>query len=306
MKLAFAMPHMIELKATIQPWELAVTGREQTMLAKKADALGYDMIAVPEHFIIPNEHMDLSGPHHFHGYSAMAHFAGATENIRVNSCITILPLQHPIVAAKALSTMDFLSGGRAMVTVAVGWLEREFELLGVPFKERGRRTDEYLAAMIELWTSDEPEFEGEFVSFRNVAFAPRPVQKPHLPVWIGGDADGPLKRAARHASGWWPFLTKPEDISARIDFIKSQPDYNGQLTDVFYGISTGRVGEGHKVLDDPNAQPGKSLDWLVDRLGFLAEQGVTFSSIPVPPVTHVEAYVDYCTWVIEEVRPRVQ
>jgi alkanesulfonate monooxygenase SsuD/methylene tetrahydromethanopterin reductase-like flavin-dependent oxidoreductase (luciferase family) len=78
----------------------------------------------------------------------------------------------------------------------VGWDTEEFKVLGVPFHERGRMADEYLAAIIELWTSDSPEFDGKYVSFKDVVFEPKPVQKPHLPIWIGGDAEPMLKRAA--------------------------------------------------------------------------------------------------------------
>lgn len=304
MKLAFAMPHMLELKATMQPWETAVTGADQTALAKWAEKLGFEMIAVPEHHVIPKAHVDLSGPFYFNAYTAMSHFAGATERVRVNSCIAILPAQHPIVTAKALATMDWLSSGRVTITFAVGWLEEEFALLGIPFHERGAMADEYIQAILELWTQENPEFEGKYVSFRDVAFEPKPVQKPHIPVWFGGDADAVLKRTARHAQGWWPFLTKPETIPQRLDFIRSQPDYNGQLSDVFYGISTARVGEGHKVLDaDPRARPGQSKEELIARLGELADLGVTWSSIPIPPLSGIDAYRDYTQWIAEEIMP---
>jgi probable F420-dependent oxidoreductase len=304
-KLAFAMPRLIELKATMQPWELSVTGADQTMLAQSADAWGYDMISVPEHFLIPSEHVELSGPHHFHAYAAMGYYAGATRRIRINSSVAILPLQHPAITAKALATIDWLSGGRAMVTFGAGWLEREFDLLNVPFHKRGRMCDEYLAAIVALWTADEPAFEGEFVRFRDVAFAPRPVQKPHLPIWMGGEADAVLKRAARFASGWWPYLTKPEDIPARLDFIKAQPGYDGRPFDVMYGFATSRIGEGHAVIDDPRARPGMTLAEIVDRLGWFTTLGVTMSSVPIPAVRGIAEYVDYAQWVIEEVRPRL-
>ena len=305
MKFAFPMPHLLRLKATTQPWEAAVTGADQTRLARKAEELGYDMIAVPEHFIIPNSHVDLSGPHYFHAAAAQGYFAGATEHIKLNSCISILPLQNPIVTAKALSTLDWLSSGRMMTTFAVGWLKEEFDILGVPFKERGKMADEYLAAIVELWTSDSPCYEGQYVSFKDVAFEPKPVQKPHLPIWMGGDADAVLKRAAKYACGWWPFLTKPEDIADRIDFIKSQPDYKGGPFEVMYGMSTSRVGEGHVVNDDPNARPGQSAQEIIDRLNWLAEQGVTMSSVPIPAVADIDAYVEYAQWVMEEIKPQV-
>lgn len=305
MKLAFAMPHMLQLKATMQPWEMAVTGGDQTRLAKWAEKLGYEMIAVPEHHVIPRAHFDLSGPFYFNAYTAMAHFAGATETIRVNSSIAILPAQNPIVTAKALSTMDWLSSGRVTITFAVGWLEEEFRILGIPFNERGAMADEYVRAIIELWTSETPEFEGKYVSFRDVAFEPKPVQKPHIPIWFGGDADAVLKRTARYAQGWWPFLTKPDDIVSRIDFIRSQPDYNGQLKDVFYGISTARVGEGHVVVDDPTARPGQTKQELIDRLGWFRSMGVTWSSVPIPALRSIDQYFEYTQWVAEEVMPAV-
>ena len=306
MKLGFAMPHMVRLKAMTMPWEASVTGADQTKLAKWAEQLGYEMIAVPEHFVIPTEHVELSGPHYFSAYTAMAHFAGATERVRVNSCIAILPLQNPIVTAKALSTMDWLSGGRVTVTFAVGWLDGEFEAMGVDFHQRGAISDEYVQAIIELWTKEKPEFEGKYVSFRDVAFEPKCVQKPHVPIWFGGDADAVLKRIARYASGWWPFLTKPEDIPAKIDFIKSQPDYNGRLADVYYGLGTSRVGEGHVVVDDPTARPGMTKQEIIDRLGRLKDLGVTWSSVPIPQVKRIQDYYDYTQWVAEEIMPAVK
>ncbi|MET4432690.1 TIGR03619 family F420-dependent LLM class oxidoreductase [Mycolicibacterium sp. 624] len=305
MQLTFNLPHMLELKAMMQPWELAVTGADQTRMIKCADEWGYDMIAVPEHFLIPNSHVELSGAHYMHSTAAQAYIAGATSRIRVNSCVTVLPLHNPIMLAKALATADWMSSGRMMVTVGVGWLEREFELLGVPFRERGKMADEYLAAMIELWVSDSPSFQGKYVSFDDVAFAPKPAQKPHVPIWVGGDADVVLKRAARFASGWWAFLTPPEKIADRIDFIKSQPTYDGRPFDVMHGISTPMVGEGHEVVDHPDVRPGMSEQEIVHRLGWLAEQGVTVSAVPLPPVRTVDEYLDYAQWIIEDIKPQV-
>lgn len=305
MKLVFSLPHMLRLKAMMQPWEAGVTGAEQTRMARCADAWGYDMIAVPEHIVIPTEHVELSGPHYFQSTTAQAYFAGATERIMLNSCVTVLPLHQPIVLAKALATADWLSGGRMMVTFGVGWLQREFELLGVPFTERGRIADEYLAAIIELWTSESPRFDGRYVSFSDVAFEPKPVRKPHPPIWIGGDADAALRRAAKFGSGWWSFLTPPEKIAERVDFIKSQPEYDGRAFDVVHGMATTRVGEGHVRRDDPQARSGMSGQQIIDRLSWLGEQGVTVSAVPLPAVRGVDEYLDYAQWVMEEIKPKV-
>lgn len=305
MKLTFGIPNMVQAKAIFSPWEAQVTGAEQTKLAKWAEKLGYEMICVPEHHIIPRSHVELSGPHYFNAYVGMAHFAGATETIRVNSCIAILPTQNPIITAKALSTMDWLSSGRVTVTFAVGWLEEEYELLGVDFHQRGAMAEEYTQAIIELWTKENPEFEGKYVSFKDVAFEPKCVQNPHVPIWFGGEADAVLRRTARYATGWWPFLTKPEDIANRIDFIKSQPDYNGKLEDVFYGMSTGKIGEGHVVLDDPMTRGGESRQEIIDQLGWLGEQGVNWSGVPTPEIKEVQEFYDFTQWVAEEIIPAV-
>jgi probable F420-dependent oxidoreductase len=305
MKLTFSVPNMVQIPAMSDPWEWEITGREQTKLVQWAEKQGYEMACVPEHHIIPNGHVELSGKHYFNASIGMAHLAGATETIRVNSCIWLLPAINPIVTAKQLSTMDWFSEGRVTVTFAVGWLKEEFDMLGVPFDERGARAEEYIQAIIELWTSDAPEFEGKYVSFKDVAFEPKPVQKPHLPIWFGGDADAVLRRIGRYANGWWPFLTKPETIAERLDFIRSQPDYSGKLEDVFYGMTTGRVGENHVAQESEMASPDQSKQQILDALGWLADQGVTWSSVPTPKVASLQEYYDHAQWVAEEIIPEV-
>jgi probable F420-dependent oxidoreductase len=305
MKFSFAMPNTVRVKALTQPFELDVTGADQIVMAKRAEELGYDVIPIPEHFVVPNAHVELSGPHYFHSTVAQAFIAGATQRIRVMSSVTLLPLQHPVIMAKALSTADWMSNGRITVTFGVGWDAEEFKILGVPFRERGRMADEYLAAIVELWTSDSPEFDGKYVSFKDVTFEPKPVQKPHLPIWIGGDAEPMLKRAARYASGWFPWLTRPEDIPAKIDFIKSQRTYDGRPLEVLYGLGSSQVGEGHVDVDDPTQMPGMSAEKIIDQLGWFAELGVTMTGVPIPPVKDVNAYLDYAQWVIEDIKPKV-
>ena len=306
MKLVFGLPHMLRLKAMMQPWEAEVTGADQTRMAKCADAWGYDMIAVPEHVVIPTEHVELSGPHYFQSTVAQAYLAGATERIMLKSCVNVIPKHDPVVLAKELANADWLSGGRMMVTFGVGWLKGEFDALGVPFAERGRIADEYLAAIVELWTSESPRFAGRYVSFDEVAFEPKPVQRPHLPIWIGGDSDAALRRAAKFASGWWTFLTPPERIAERVEFIKSRPEYDGRLFEVVHGMATRRVGEGHVRRDDPNARAGMSAQEIIDRLSWLGEQGVTVSAVPSPKVRNADEYLDYAQWVIEEIKPKVR
>ena len=227
MKFGFTMPNTVRVKALTQAFEVDVTGPDQVAMARRAEELGYDVIPIPEHFVVPNTHVELSGPHYFHSTVAQAFIAGATQRIRVMSTVTLLPLQHPVILAKALSTADWMSNGRITVTFGVGWDAEEFKILGVPFHERGRMADEYLAAIVELWTSDSPEFDGKYVSFKDIAFEPKPVQKPHLPIWIGGDAEPMLKRAARYGSGWFPWLTPPQTYPRRSTSSSPNPPTTG-------------------------------------------------------------------------------
>jgi alkanesulfonate monooxygenase SsuD/methylene tetrahydromethanopterin reductase-like flavin-dependent oxidoreductase (luciferase family) len=114
MKFSFAMPNTVRVKALTQPFELDVSGADQIVMAQRAEELGYEMIPIPEHFIVPNAHVDLTGPHYFHSTVAQAFIAGATRRIRVNSSVTLLPLPHPIIMATALSTADWMSNGRTV------------------------------------------------------------------------------------------------------------------------------------------------------------------------------------------------
>ena len=140
----------------------------------------------------------------------LAFLAGQTSAIRLVTSVIIVPHRNPLVAAKALATLDVLSGGRLVVGVGVGWMREEFEALGLPpFEERGAVTDEYLRAFKELWTSDAPEFDGKYVRFRDISFLPKPVQQPHPPIWVGGESRPALRRTAELADGWYPLGSNP-------------------------------------------------------------------------------------------------
>src|SRR3954471_15415143 len=164
-------------------WERSMQPGDFQLVARTADELGFPSLAIPEHIVIPNDMVGLMGPTWSHAMTAMSFVAGATSRIVVDSAVIVLPYHDPVVLAKAVCTLDRLSGGRVRISVGVGHAEREFEILRAPFHERGRMTDEYLAAMIELWTSDTPEYHGSYVDFDGIAFAPKPVQDPYPPIW---------------------------------------------------------------------------------------------------------------------------
>jgi probable F420-dependent oxidoreductase len=305
MKLTFALPHMMEIQAMLQPWELAVTGPDQLAMARRADELGYDMIAIPEHIAIPPDDAH-TGHFWLHATTAQAALAGATSRIALNSCVTILPLQSPLYHAKALATADWMSGGRTHVTFGLGSIAKEYDYFGVNWAERGAIADEYLEAIVALWTQDRPTFEGKYVRFKDIGFDPKPVQKPHLPIWIGGDSKPALRRVARHGAGWIvSFRTKPEEVPGKIDYIKSQASWTDRPFEVSYGLGMARLSTGHAPSGDDSTSKGMNAQQIVDALGHLKALGVTMSSVPIPPVSGIQEYLDHAQWVIEEVRPKL-
>jgi probable F420-dependent oxidoreductase len=305
MRFAVYLPNCMHVAAITQSWEHKLTGVEIAGVAKRAEQLGYSMVFLPEHFLTPRPHLELSGNHYFDATTAQAFIAGATSTITIGSMVTILPLHNPVIAAKSIATLDWFSGGRAQVTVGVGWLKEEYDIIGVPFTKRGRMTDEYLAAIFELWRSDSPTFDGEFVKFDDVAFGPKPIQEPRPVVWMGGDADAVLRRAARFGDGWAPWLTKPDELPAKLDYLRSQPGFDDRPFSVFYSLAVLSIGQEHAIVEDPNAQFGQSAQQVIDTCGRLAELGVTDTWVNPPPLDDFTAYLDHMQWVAEEVIPKV-
>ena len=191
-------------------------------ISKWGEELGYDAMFSGDHILIPRS---ISSPYPYteggeypgspsgeamEQLTLLAYLAGQTSRIRLVTSVIIVPYRNPLLAAKALATLDFLSGGRLVVGVGAGWMREEFEALDTPpFEERGAVTDEYIRAFKELWTSDDPHFEGKYVSFDNISFDPKPVQKPHPPIWVGGESRPALRRTAELADGWYPLGSNP-------------------------------------------------------------------------------------------------
>jgi probable F420-dependent oxidoreductase len=123
-------------------------------------------------------------------------------------------IRNAVVTAKMISSLDALSGGRVVFGIGAGWVAAESAALGVPFAERGAMTDEYLRAMQELWTSREPAFAGKHTQFSGLVFEPKPVQKPHPPIWVGGHSRAALRRAARFGAAWHPINRPPAELRA--------------------------------------------------------------------------------------------
>ena len=198
--------------------------------AQNAEALGFYCITVADHVIVPK---NISVPYpytvdgkypgtgyHLEALMTMGFLAGATQRIRFITSVMIAPYRNPIITAKMLASLDVLSQGRVIVGLGVGWMKEEFENLQAPsFADRGKVTDEYIQAFRELWTKDNPSFNGKYCNFSDVIFLPKPVQQPAIPIWIGGHSRQAIRRAARLGDGWHPIggvptiPLEPEDMN---------------------------------------------------------------------------------------------
>jgi probable F420-dependent oxidoreductase len=192
-------------------------------LAAEGEAIGYDYAAISDHIVEPidiharypysesGEFPAGSRGERHEQLTAIAYLAAKTSRLKFLTSVMVVPHRPAVLTAKILATIDVMSGGRLIVGVGAGWLEEEFVAIGAPpFAERGTATDEYLMAFRELWTKDKPRFDGRFVKFSDILFAPKPVQKPCPALWIGGESGPAMRRAARIGDGWYPIGANPQ------------------------------------------------------------------------------------------------
>lgn len=169
-----------------------------------AETLRYHLIMTCDHIAItPEVHARYPAPF-YEPFSTLGWLAGMTRDIEIGTTVIIVPYRSALETARVCANVDQLSGGRLIIGVGIGWAQQEFEALGVPFHRRGAMTNEYLAAIKTLWTSEVASYEGRFVTFKDVYTAPRPVQTPHPPIWVGGASDAAMRRTIRYGDGWHP------------------------------------------------------------------------------------------------------
>jgi probable F420-dependent oxidoreductase len=198
-------------------------------LAQAAEAAGFDSLWTVEHVVVPAAYQSRY-PYSPTGKMGagledfpipdpliwLAYVASATRTIKLGTAILILPQRNPVVTAKALATLDHLAGGRrVLLGIGVGWLAEEFAALGVPFEDRGARTDEYVAAMRALWSQERASFKGRYVSFDDVFCRPLPAER-RIPVIVGGDTKAAARRAGRLGDGYFPARGAPAELLAEM------------------------------------------------------------------------------------------
>ncbi len=209
-------------------------------LVQAGEAAGFDTVWTIEHTVVPANYAS-TYPYSASGKMAdgeddldlpdpliwMAYMAGVTSTIRFGTAVMILPQHSPVVTAKQVATLDHLSGGRVLLGVGVGWLREEFDAIGASFDDRGARTDEYIAAMRELWTAESPTFHGEYINFDNTFCRPQPAQA-SVPIIIGGDSKVAARRAGRLGDGYFPARGAPAEL---FDLVRRTAEEHGRDPD---------------------------------------------------------------------------
>lgn len=186
-----------------------VSGTGVTAVAAAAEAAGFHGFGFTDHPAPSQRWLDAGGHDAVDPFVAMAFAAAATTTLRLVPNIVVLPYRNPFVVAKSGATLDLLSGGRFTLAVGVGYLKREFAALGVVYDERTELFDEALEVIRAIWTTDDVTFEGKHFSARGITAHPRPVTRPHPPIWIGGNTSAARARVAKHGDGWCPFAAPP-------------------------------------------------------------------------------------------------
>ncbi len=194
-------------------------------VARAAEEAGFESVWTGEHVILPDPQAPPSPvPANYPMLDpaiALAFVAAHTTKIRLGTGIIILPQRNPVVLAKELASTDVLSNGRLIFGIGVGYLKPEFDAIGAPFDHKGARSEEWLAAMIALWSMPQPEFSGRWVKFKGVNAMPRPVQQPHPEIVFGGHTMEAYSRAARLAKGWYGFAQDLDGTAKCVEGLKA-------------------------------------------------------------------------------------
>ncbi len=204
---------------------IAGDGDRMIRLAQAAEAAGLESVWTGEHVVLPDPRVAPSPSEpqtpFLDPLVALSHIAAHTNTLRLGTGIIILPQRNPLVLAKALASLDVVSKGRLIFGLGAGYLEPEFRALGAPFAQRGAVSDEAIDVLKALWTMEKPAYAGQFFSFAGIDAQPRPVQKPHPPIVVGGVSRHGTRRAVRYGQGWYGFFTNLEATRGCLDWIQS-------------------------------------------------------------------------------------
>lgn len=221
-KLVYGMqlPVTAQSPVFVAPWEATAGTEEILKIAQACDRNGFFYLAVSDHICVPREQATAMSTVWYDTIATLGFLAAATQHVRLMSYVYVVPYRHPLATAKAFATLDALSGGRVIVGVGAGHLQKEFETLGIDFTRRGRLLDEAIDLIAAALSSEYADHDGPTWKVHGVGQRPRPVQQPRPPIWIGGSTKGALRRAAERGDGWLPQGVPEVGMPAAITYIR--------------------------------------------------------------------------------------
>ena len=257
-----------------------------TAIAERAEALGLDSLWLSAHVILPPQERSwynmvegrLHPPHWRAGYwepfTVMSYLAAKTERITLGTSVVVLPMHNPIEVAKQAAEVDVLSGGRHVLGIGVGWFEEEFEALGQSFRDRGARTDEALALMRALWTEEPVTWRGRYYSVADCSFLPKPVQRPVLPLWVAGNGEPAIRRAARFGQAYHPVRIGVERVGEVRASLDRHCEAAGRAPEeVAIALKLPLTFQDHPPADGQFATQGRPAD-IVDAIRRYRDEGI--------------------------------
>jgi len=252
--------------------------------ARRVERLGFDALWSGDHIIMHSPILDVM--------TVLASFAAITERVKVGTAVYLLPLRHPVAIAKQVASLDVLSGGRCIFGVGVGGeIVREFEAVGVPVHERGRRTDEGLEILTRVLSQAHVTYQGHYYQLHDVTLVPRPQQQPYPPIWVGGRSDAALRRTAHYASGWLGYLVSSHRLREAMHKIQAMaPTYGRHPADLqggmllFTAIAKDYETAKQMAIDNLSRRYNQPFEHLVDRYCALGT--------PDQCLEKIQAYID--------------
>lgn len=262
LEFGIGLPVVQQVTAHAQPWEASAGSAELSAIAAAADSLGYGWVGCSDHIAIPASAAPAMGATWYEPATTLAYVAAATRHVRLLAHVLVLPYRHPLLAAKTFATLDALSGGRVIIGTGSGHLRPEFRSLGLDADLRAAMSEEYLQAIAAALEQEVSSFAGRFVRWRDMMVAPRPVQQPRPPLWVGGNTAAVARRAGRCADGWIPWQIELDVFAAHARAARDAHRESGRpgAFAVVAPLAAGRV-------DDPPA--------LVDAVGAWRDAGAT-------------------------------
>ncbi|MCB8910066.1 LLM class F420-dependent oxidoreductase [Rhodococcus rhodochrous] len=228
-RIGITSPIVTRLPAASSEWEATAGIDELTRIAITADRLGFHHLTCSEHVAVPVPVAEVRGGTYWDPLATLGYLAARTERIRLATQVLVLGYHHPLEIAKRYGTLDAVSGGRLILGLGVGTLQEEFDLLDVPFTDRGARADDSLAALRAALSERVPSYRGEYFEFSDMVVEPHAVQ-PRVPLWIGGRTPRSLRRACELADGWVPFGLSFDDVQAMLSRRQPQPGFEVVLS----------------------------------------------------------------------------